>query len=66
MAQWEYKTIKVEAKGFFLGGVLDVSAFDGKLNELGRDGWELVSSFDTNMYQGSSREVVAVFKRPRP
>lgn len=65
MTQWEYRTVKVEAKGWFVGGVLDQSKFEAALNELGRDGWELVSTFDTNMLHGQTREIVAVLKRSR-
>jgi len=64
MQKWEYKTIKVETKGF-KGGVLDTSAFDGALNQLGSDDWELVAAFGTNEGFGQSREVIAVFKRSR-
>ena len=63
MTRWEYKTIKVAATGF-LGGKLDSPAFEALLNGLGRDGWELVSAFDTNQSYGQTRDVVAVFKRP--
>ncbi len=34
-----------------------------RLNELGAEGWELVSVFDTSMLQGRTRDVVAVLKR---
>ena len=64
MQKWEYKTIKVETKGV-MGGILETSAFDGVLNQMGNDGWELVSAFDTNQAYGASREAIAVFKRPR-
>jgi hypothetical protein len=60
--KWEYKTIKFEAKGL-LGGIADVQALDAALNELGSQGWELVSIFDTNMMvNGTTREVVATLK----
>lgn len=63
MERWEYKTIKVEAKGM-MGGVVDTDGFDALLNGLGAQGWNLVSVFDTNMVvQGATREIVAVFKR---
>jgi hypothetical protein len=63
MERWEYKTIKMEAKGF-MGGVVDTDKFDAMLNELGAQGWNLVSVFDTNLAaNGASREIVAVFKR---
>lgn len=62
MEQWEYKSLKIETKGFW-SRKLDVNEFDGQLNSLGKDGWELVSCFDTSQYQGESKEVIAVFKR---
>lgn len=64
MQKWEYRTIKMDTKGL-LGGILDVTTFDGVLNQLGSDGWELVAAFDTNQSYGSSREAVAIFKRLR-
>ena len=63
MQNWEYKTIKVDTKGL-RGGILDTTEFDDELNKLGREGWELVATFDTNIANGASREAVAVFKRP--
>lgn len=62
MEYWEYRSIKVETKGM-LGGILNTDDFDDELNVLGRNGWELVSCFDTNQSYGQSREVIAVFKR---
>jgi hypothetical protein len=64
MQTWEYKTIKVQTKGI-LGGILDVNEFEGLLNQFGAQGWELVSTFDTNQVEGVSREAIAVFKRQR-
>lgn len=62
--QWEYKTIKLAATGM-LGGKLDETKFDEYLNRLGRDAWELVAAFDTNQAYGATRDVVAIFKRPK-
>ena len=62
MQIWEYKTVKFDTKGW-RGGVLDKTEFDTELNRLGREGWELVVTFGTNMANGASREAVAVFKR---
>jgi len=62
--KWEYKTIKIGAQGGFLGGKFDEKAMDTYINELGRDGWELTTAFDTNMSQGQTRDIVAIFKRP--
>ena len=62
--QWEYKTIKLAATGM-LGGKLDETKFDEYLNRLGREEWELVAAFDTNQAYGATRDVVAIFKRPK-
>jgi hypothetical protein len=64
MERWEYKTVKMEATGM-LGGVVETDKLDRMLNELGAQGWNLTSVFDTNMTAGgATREVVAVLKRP--
>lgn len=63
--RFEYLTYKFATAGFIAGGNLDGDAFNAKLNELGHEGWELVSCFDTNMMHGRTRDVVAVFKRER-
>ena len=62
MERFEYKTITMKTEGF-AGGLLNVEEWDRNLNLLGNEGWELVSAFDTNQSQGSSRLAVAVFKR---
>lgn len=65
ISKWEYLTVKFDAKGF-LGGVVDTQTLDAQLNQLGEQGWELVSVFDTNMLiHGTTREIVATLKRRR-
>ena len=61
--KWEYRTIVFEVSGWFIGGKLDAQKFNDRLNQLGEEGWELVSVFDTNFTQGGTRDVVAVLKR---
>ena len=63
--RWEYKVLKLAATGFWVGGNLDEEKYEQLLNELGGEGWELVSSFDTNKAHGSTRDVISVLKRPR-
>ncbi len=60
--KWEYKTLKMEAGGF-MGGKFDSKTLNNQMNELGRDGWELVTGFDTNMGQGATRDIVLIFKK---
>jgi hypothetical protein len=62
--KWEYKTVKLKAKGL-LGGKVDEAQLDAMMNDLGRDGWELAAAFDTNEAYGSTRDVVVIFKRPK-
>ncbi len=63
--RWEYKTVKISAgKGFF-GGKFNEMELNNSLNENGEQGWELVSTFVTNQAEGSSRDIVVIFKRPK-
>ncbi|MET0356151.1 MAG: DUF4177 domain-containing protein [Cellvibrio sp.] len=55
--RWEYKTIKVK-RNFW--GCIDAEELQTQLNELGRDGWELVT-----MNQSQSMSPVAVLKRSK-
>ncbi len=59
--RWEYKTVRLKAKGF-IKYKIDEAQLDTMMNELGRDGWELVSALGSN-FQGNIREVTAIFKR---
>jgi hypothetical protein len=63
MQKFEYHLQKYDATGI-LGGKVDLAQMDIEFSRLGRDGWELVSIFDTNAGHGESRWIVATFKRP--
>jgi len=62
MQGWEYKTAVFQTP--FMDSNLDYDAFNASLNEMGKQGWELVSCFDTSHYQGETNTVIAIFKRP--
>lgn len=62
--QWEYKTVMIKATGWFAGGKVDPNLLDERLNNLGQQGWELASGFDTNQLYGETRDVILIFKRP--
>ncbi len=56
MTIWTYRRLTMD--------VLDIEKpeFEGRLDALGADGWELVSSFDREK-GGNSKEVYFIFKR---
>ena len=62
MDKFEYKTLFTDAKGTF-GGKVDKSEYQQELNELGSQGWELVSVVPTAQSYGSTRWVISIFKR---
>lgn len=64
MQQWEYKTLKILTHGLF-GGQISEEDLEIQLNELGEEGWEVVSCVNTNQSGGTSLSVVVVMKRPK-
>ena len=62
MDKFEYKTLFTNAKGF-LGGKINESKFQDELNELGKQGWELVSTVPSTQSYGNTRWLISVFKR---
>lgn len=64
MEIFEYKTLFTDAKGI-LGGKVDQVFFQNELNELGLQGWELVSTVAAAQSYGSTRWIISTFKRKR-
>ena len=65
MSNWEYKTVEVPVSFTWRGQKKeDDDALERELNLLGRQGWELVNALDLNVHHGTSRYIVAIFKRP--
>ncbi len=62
MDKFEYKTLFTDTKGVF-GGKVDKYSFQNELNELGSQGWELVSTVATAQSYGNTRWVISVLKR---
>lgn len=64
--RWEYKTVNVEMpfKGLFANfKKVDESDLDKWFNDLGRDGWELVSAFQPSPSTNTTY-MLFFFKRP--
>jgi hypothetical protein len=68
--RWEYRTVSFGASSGFwplaAGGDVEGDEITTTLNRLGREGWELVSAFDTNDVRGQTRTVLCILKRPVP
>lgn len=62
MEQYEYKTLFTDAKGA-LGGKVNQTEMEIRLNDLGRQGWELVSTVPSAQSYGSTRWLISIFKR---
>ncbi|GAA5066488.1 DUF4177 domain-containing protein [Nocardia callitridis] len=60
-AEWEHKvlTYKLKLKGF------DYRQIETDLNELGRDGWETVSTVAPSFGSGQAIEIGIILKRLR-
>lgn len=63
MQQFEYKVLDIATRGWW-SGKINFQELASKLNELGREGWEVVSSSDINKWEGASRSVIVILKRP--
>lgn len=62
--EWEYYTYRYKAAGFW-GTKIEPAEVDAVLNEIGRQGWELVSVIAIGAAQGMTKELVMIFKRQR-
>ena len=63
MDQFEYQIITVASSGWFSSGDVDYALLQRRMNELGREGWELVSVEDTNRHDGGTKDLVLFMKR---
>lgn len=65
--KWEYRTLKIPTKIPILADTdFDAGQFDKVLNDMGENGWELISITSLQTQRGgSSRFVMATLKRPK-
>jgi hypothetical protein len=59
MTEWEYKIINIRSEKYRLDPNAAI-----EMNELGRDGWELVGLTSVNFKTGATDNIAMVFKRP--
>lgn len=62
--RWEYMVLDSRVTNFFQPN-LDGVALTSRLNELGEQGWEVVSMSAMEMTDGRTRDMVIVLKRAR-
>ncbi|MCD8538572.1 MAG: DUF4177 domain-containing protein [Leadbetterella sp.] len=62
MKKYEYKIFKTKPEGFW-GTKVESEKLETEINKLGSEGWELVSTMDTNAGYGATQEIILFFKR---
>ena len=63
MKQFEYKTLEVPVTGWYWGGKIDAQAMTDRLNELGKEGWQVSAMNETNMWRGASRALIIILQK---
>ena len=62
-SKFEYKVIELKVKGLFVTN-FKLEELEDELNFQGEEGWELASSFATDLDNNGRKEVVLILKRP--
>lgn len=60
--QFEYKVVALKEKGLFFTK-FQLEDLEHELNFQGEQGWELTSTFTTDLDSNGKKEVVLIFKR---
>ncbi len=63
MSKWEYRILEYEIKGGTLRKMDIVGDYLAQLNELGRDGWELVGIIPFTEAQGRLSKIHLILKK---
>jgi len=64
MKRYEYTTLDVATS--FWSSKINAQELTDKLNDLGRNGWELTSTVDLNQTHGATKGLLLVLKRELP
>jgi hypothetical protein len=62
MKRFEYKTLYSKAMGIN-GGKINQKTLEKELNQLGAEGWELVSTVSSNQGTGYTKDIISILKR---
>ena len=63
---WEYMTVAAPVRRTFWRLNLQAQGLTDRLNELGKEGWELVAISPTWFAWGGTRDLLLMLKRPIP
>ncbi|BCX47366.1 conserved hypothetical protein [Haloferula helveola] len=63
-SRWEHRSLVIETGGWGSRGVIQTSEVDARMNELGRDGFELVSAIPVSDGSVGTKRIALFFKRP--
>jgi hypothetical protein len=63
MNTFEYKVLDIAAKFSWGGTKINFQELTNELNDLGKQGWELVSTNDTSMHEGATSGLILILKR---
>ena len=58
---FQYKVLNLEFS--FFSSKIKQDELESKLNDLGREGWELTTSLETNSSQGRTNQAVLILKK---
>ncbi len=63
MAKWKYKVLEFNPTRSLMAARIDKKSIEDELNELGKQGWEVVSGFTTADGHGNTKKIVYTLKR---
>lgn len=63
MQKWKYKVLEFSPTRSLMATRMDKKHIENELNELGKQGWEVVSSFITTDAHGSTKKIIYTLKK---
>ncbi len=63
MTKWKYKILEFNPTRSLMVTKVDKKAIENELNDLGKQGWEVVGNFTTTDSHGSTKKIVYTLKK---
>ncbi len=64
MNQYEHKIVRIKRKSIW-NNIIDYEGLEAELNELGKQGWEVVSTVNSSMYESKFTGTIIILKRQK-